>query len=803
MQHSPHGLKSERPYALTSLMRLSVSAGAMLLAIAFVLMSGVAGVAAPSAGSLHTGLATDGVRAEGSASEDSTQDYHQVVFLGTGGIRWADVSEDSTPSLYQFARSGAIGNLVVRNVRPSTCPADGWLALSAGNRAGDALNGAGGPCRYLEEPAESAGSPTGVENATVPTWDTYTDAVAEQKYSAQLGTFGQSLSDAGVSTAAVGPGAAIALADSEGTVRGTFFSRLSTTDALYGQMRSALNSVDGDQRLVVADVGHLRIGRSTSATDPSVMAQLTEIDSRVDVALQAIRAADPELDHTTVILGSLSDPTGAPRLSVLAMAGRGVEGNLLTSPSTKQDGFNQSSDLPVTVHSLLGANRSSTFVGSTISSHTVAGTTEDRIASLVDEETHTLATRPIVEPFFLLFCVVNIALFAVVSYIFSGRSLRRISKGANWVTSHSRGLLIGCQIAGIAIATIPVATLLANLVPWWRTPTPTLTLTAITLTIIAGVVALALAPLWRGWRFGPIAVVSAITVAVLAIDVATGARLQMSALMGVQPMVGGRFYGFNNQAFALFATSTLLLAGALANSLVVAGRRRLAALTVAIIGITATLLNGLPSLGADFGGPPALFPAFALLTLWAGGVKLNFRRVAMVMVSAVVVVSSFAIIDWLRPADDRTHLGMFVDTVLAGGFFDVVGRKLGANFSTFTNPLSLVAITAILVLLIVLGRPVRLAAKETGQLAPYHWLTGGVPLKQIATDTPLFLPTVNAVYVALAIGTMVNDSGVVIVAIGLAVLVPLLIATYARWILSITKRIQQAGLTSQEARSPR
>ena len=734
---------------------------------------------------------------------DTTPPEQQVVVLGTGGIRWSDVTADTTPALFQFARSAAIGNLVVRNVRPSTCPADGWLALNAGNRAGDAINGAAGPCRYLEEPPESAGDPSGITTATVPHWQALTDAVASQKYSAQLGTFATTLTDAGVSTAAVGPGAAIALANSDGQVTGTFFSRLSTTSALSGQMRAALNTVTGPQRLVIADVGHLRISRTTSANDPSVSAQLTEIDARVDAALRAIRAVDPDLEHTTIILASLSDPTGAPRLSIVAMDGAGVQGNFLTSPSTKQQGFNQSSDIPTTVLSLLDVPRTAQFVGSPLRAHTVAGSTTDRINVLIDAETHTLATRPIVEPFFLLFCVVNIALFAVVSYVFSGRSLRRMSKGATWVTAHSRGLLVGCQIAGIAIAALPVATLLANLIPWWRSPLPTLTLAALTVIIIGLIATIAMSPLWRGWRFGPIAVVSAITVTVLAIDVATGARLQVSALMGVQPMVGGRFYGFNNQSFALFATTSLLLAGALANTLVVAGKRRLAAVTVALLGTAAILLNGMPSLGADFGGPPALFPAFALLTLWAAGIRITVKRVIGVLLAAVAVVSSFAVIDWLRPEEDRTHLGRFVDTVLDGGLLDVVGRKLAANFSTFTNPLALVAITAILVLLIVLGRPVRLAAKDSGQLAPYHWLTGGVPLKQIATVTPLFLPTVYAVYVALAIGTAVNDSGVVIVAIGLAVLVPLLIATYARWILSITTRIKQAGLTTPIDRSTR
>ena len=66
------------------------------------------------------------------------------------------------------------------------------------------------------------------------------------------------------------------------------------------------------------------------------------------------------------------------------------------------------------------------------------------------------------------------------------------------------------------------------------------------------------------------------TLAVLALDVMFGSRLQLSSLMGLQPVVAGRFYGMGNVTYALFATAGLLLATALADPLVRAGRRRLA-----------------------------------------------------------------------------------------------------------------------------------------------------------------------------------------------------------------------------------
>ena len=711
----------------------------------------------------------------------------RVVLIAASGVRWADVDEKHLPTIYRFAHDAAIGNIITRSVYTSSCALDGWLGISAGNRAGDAINGAGGACRYLEEPTQAIAG-QGVTNATTPNWQAYQDAVDSQKYNSVLGSFGDQLEHANIPVAGVGPGAAVALANAQGNMVGTFYSRPAVARDIRTAVTAGLEAT-AHGGLLVVDAGHVRVGRGVAASDPVIQAQAQELDARVDATLAAIRADDPTLEHTTILLTSLGDPVGSPRMGAIAMAGHQVAGNILTSPSTRQTGFSQVTDLPTTLFSLLGVDHSSAkaaFVGSVIAAGYANNTVDQRINKLVDTESHALAARPLVSTFYMVFCVVNIALFVIVAYVFSGRFLRRVTHRGSWVANHSRALIRACEVAGLTLAALPVGSLLANLVPWWRTGSPGTTLVAVTVTIIALLVCLSKLPLWRGWRFGPMAVIALVTAVVLAADVVTGATLQISAPLGIQPMVGGRFYGFNNQSFTLFAVSSVLLAGAVGNEFVARGRRTLGGLAVAIIGIVVLALDGLPSFGADFGGPPALFPAFALLALIALGVKLNWKKVLAVLVAGVVVVSSFAIIDWLRPDDKRTHLGRFVDTVLDGGLFDVIGRKLAANFSTLTNPLSLVAITGILVILIVFGRPVRQAAKNDITLAPYHWLTRGVPLKQISTDRPLLQPTLYSVYVALVIGTLVNDSGVVILGVGVAVLVPLMIATYAQWILSIS-----------------
>src|SRR5512133_458332 len=59
-----------------------------------------------------------------------------VVLIGTGGVRWSATGA-ATPHLRALLSGGAVGVMSVRSIRRSTCPVDGWLAVSAGARAAD------------------------------------------------------------------------------------------------------------------------------------------------------------------------------------------------------------------------------------------------------------------------------------------------------------------------------------------------------------------------------------------------------------------------------------------------------------------------------------------------------------------------------------------------------------------------------------------------------------------------------------------------------------------------------------------
>ncbi|MBI9113568.1 hypothetical protein [Sanguibacter suaedae] len=720
-----------------------------------------------------------GGTAVGVAHAGTDDDAHQVLLVGTGGVSWADVSPTTTPALWSLAEDGSVGNLVVRSVNASTCPVDGWLAISAGTRAADAFDAKDDACRELAPATGGA----------LPEWDELREAVDAQSYDAPLGAFGDAVTEAGTVATAVGPGAALALTTQDGDVAGTAITPGDAAGATGDAVADGLETSD----LVVVDLGAVReagyetetTGGEVSGDQPRRAQDVTVVDARLAEVLAAARDADPGLEHTTVVLASVADPSTEPRLQVAAVLAPGEAPGTLLSSSTRQPGYVQGTDVLPTVLDHLDITAQTRLVGASWTSDTAGTPAQERVADLVDAEDHTLATRPLVEPFFLLFCAVNLVLFAAVSYGFSARA-RRNPRIARTVAGHPGAVLGSLRATGIAIAALPVSTLLANLVPWWRTGAPALTLTALVLAWMAALTALAVLPPWRHRVLGPATVVTVITALVLAVDVATGARLQVSALMGIQPTVGGRFYGFNNTAFALFAVTTVLAAAAAADPLVAAGRRRLAAGVVLTIGAVAVVLNGSPALGADFGGPPALVPAFVVLALLAAGVRLTWQRIVGVLLAAVVVVTTFAVADRLRPEEDRTHLGQLVDTVLDGGLLDVVLRKAEANLSTLTNPLAIVGVAGILVVVLVLGRPLRAATLDDGG-EHAGWWTDGAPLTQISTRSPMVLPGVVTAGTALGIGTLVNDSGVVILGVGLAVLVPLVAATYASWMLTLRR----------------
>jgi hypothetical protein len=306
--------------------------------------------------------------------------------------------------------------------------------------------------------------------------------------------------------------------------------------------------------VTLVDVGSLRDPGDVAEGEPrprSRAEQLREIDARIG---QVVEAGPNGADY---VVGSLSDAGTSERLRLVVARGPHFHPGLLASGSTRQTGLAQAPDLTATVLSTVGLPVPPGLGGSPLTSVQAPDNSErraeGRLTGLVDYDEASHEVHGLVEPFFTTFAYGQLAIYLLVLLVWKGR----LGSEATRVT-----VLRRVRVVAVVAAAVPVSTFLANLVPWWRFPVPMVSVVVAVGVFVALIAAAALRGPWARWALGPMAVVSLVTVLVLTVDVMTGARLQLSSLMGLQPVVAGRFYGMGNPTFALYATATILLATA-------------------------------------------------------------------------------------------------------------------------------------------------------------------------------------------------------------------------------------------------
>jgi len=311
------------------------------------------------------------------------------------------------------------------------------------------------------------------------------------------------------------------------------------------------------------------------------------------------------------------------------------------------------------------------------------------------------------------------------------------------------------EVTGLAVVAAVAGSYLAGLLPWWQAPAPLLAL-------LGAVAAVALVGAVAADRLrGPIAPAGALCgglAGLLAVDLLTGATLQIDTPAGYSPLVAGRFAGIGNVAFGVLAAAVLLALAAATH------RRspRTALAVVAVGGLVTVAVDGAPPFGSDVGGVLALVPALVLLALLRTGTRVSVPRLLAAGLAGVGVVAALSVADWSRPPADRTHLGRFVEQVLDGTAGVVLRRKAEAVLDLLLAN----AVTALLPL--VAAAAVLLVVRPPG------------PLRRTFETAPAWRHGVYAVGVAAAVGLVVNDSGPAVPALALLVAAPATLAVMAR-----------------------
>lgn len=627
-----------------------------------------------------------------------------VVVIGVPGLEWSQISKSSEPGLWSLLQVAGTASMSPRATTSPTCTADAWLSLGAGR-------GADADCHMPKRMVSGS-------DVSVPSWKSLSD----QDAGAKPGTLASTLKKQKQCVSGVGRGAALAAADRKGKIARYF-------------------AAPSEQALTACPVTFVDLGQANGAPPKDIDKALQPVFSHVK-------------SDTTVLIAGISDggdPQTEPR--ALLAVGPTVKKGTLTSESTRQSGFVSAPDLSAYVLSR-AKERPADLVGSTLtvrpekaSDSTVA---QDR------RRTDLMLTRAqdIGLPYQIAAGVLTVLALALGLWRW-----RRSGGAPQWLGP-----------AAVALASLPVASWLTGLLPWWRGGPTTLLFVACLAVGVGLVTSVAYAGPWREWAAGPPLVVAAITLAVLALDVVNGSSLQLIAPQGLQPLDGGRYFGMGNAGFGFFATAAVLLGGLAAARLVWwddadETDTRLAAATVGVVGVAAAVVDGWPSWGADFGGPPAILIATGVMVVLILGLRLSVRRVLLLAAGALVFVAIVALLDWRRDPGSRTHLGRFVQQIADGEAFGVIGDKLGANVALlFSSPVTPLV-------------PILLVLVWTAVLRPGHRV--GQPIAWLWDEMPVLRTTCLGLLVCWSVAFLINDSGVGIPATGAQLAVPLLIALAA------------------------
>jgi hypothetical protein len=610
-----------------------------------------------AAGASLAGLA---VRPATGAPQD-TADY--VIVAGAAGLRWDDLDPQRTPALWQEATRGSIGWLSVRSAHHTTCPADGWLTLGAGNYAVWDTARVTGQCPAVAPVLEQ---PDGI-GANLPKLGQVVRANQDnQPYGAVPGALAESVR----CTVAVGPGAAVAAARPFGRVD-------NYAATLPDDPRSLLSRCV----LSIVDLGTIT---GTGTARQSLVA-------RADAALARVVAARP--DRSLVMVAGVSDTDTRSRLHLAIAEGPGWQDGWLTSAGTSRDGYVQLVDIAPTVLAALGRPvPEGLFSGRSATS--VSGRPADPADAVGGEhnaDKRAGAQLGIAGMFFIGLAAVQLLVFLLVVPLMM-RARRHA--GPTGPASAPRLFVLVVEVLLIAGALAIPAALIADAAPWWRAGRPGIVFALLTFALVViGTAAVRLAPRYPRTLW-PMGVSSAIAAAVIGFDLLTGARLQLNGVAGYSAIEGSRYAGVGSVGLGVFVAGTLAVAGCLAQSV----RRPWRPVVVVLIGGFAVVMVGSPYLGADPVGAIAVTAGVCVAAAISTGGWLTFPRFAWAALAGLVVTIGFAALDLSRPALEQGSLGRFLTALGDGTAGPAIQRAATSNGHALDSPLTLLAVAGALML---------------------------------------------------------------------------------------------------------
>jgi hypothetical protein len=183
------------------------------------------------------------------------------------------------------------------------------------------------------------------------------------------------------------------------------------------------------------------------------------------------------------------------------------------------------------------------------------------------------------------------------------------------------------------------------------------------------------------WPRAPLAP-ALVAIVALVVDALAGTQLLMRSLLGPNPILGARFYGFGNELKSGLAV--LVLAG-MAAALWPAVRGRRAALAMAGAGVALAAIEGSARIGAGVGGVILVSGGFAVATVMLLPGAVTRRRALLMLATPPLALVLLAILDLATAHGSGHYSGSILHASSAGELRDVIVRRYGAAWRELKN----------------------------------------------------------------------------------------------------------------------
>jgi hypothetical protein len=700
----------------------------------------------------------------------------RVFLMSVPTLTWSDLDPAVAPNLSRFLDHAAIADLATRGDRQPAALGAAYVTIGAGARAagdqttdgeglevGERFGAVSAGVAYRQRTGAAPGD--GIVDLGIPRIQS---ANAALLYGAVPGALGETLAHHGYTSEVVANGDAVQPETTSGStspyVRSAVGALMGEDGRLaHGEVARTLLQHDAraafgqrlDQAAVVAAFDRGWTDRSVALVEASDLVRADRAASFASstgaaklrrAALQwsdqlfgeLMRRVDRSRD--LVIVVAPVPPSGNRSVTVAGIQGPGVDAGLLRSATTRRAGFVTLADVAPTILDRLGVATPESMEGRPMLVEAGHGSAADRRSFLEEANADGLLRDELVNPVTatVLWTAMVLAALCVLLLLFARSVLERLP----WIGSVVQWIALG--LVGFLVATMP-ATLFhfgehGGKASFW-------TFTLVFAVVFAAVCRL----LGRRRHFDALIWALGALLAVNVLDQLTGAHLELDSVFGYSATVGIRFSGIGNQSSALLATAAVLVAAFVAWRFASPWGTRVALLVLAVSFVAVTP----PFFGQDFGGTLAAAPAFALLAWMLLGrrvtVKAVFALLGILLVSGLVV----GFLDLLRPHDQRSHVGRFFEKVGDegfSGFSSVIERKSGENAATFSSTIYIVLIVVVVVAAVLL------------------WTRPPRPLRGVLTRVPTLRPAAVSLATLILLSYGLNDSGLAIPAIMLALL---------------------------------